>query len=75
MALVASSYLAPQAYLLSDCPTPQVPSHEGWEALQMELNPNKDGGLSNLEVSLRLNQSMPCFKTACNKIKKDWSLS
>lgn len=48
-------------------PLAQVPSHNWYKALQVELNNKEDHGSSSLEVLLRLSWSTPCIKTASIK--------
>ena len=51
-------------------PPSQVPLHNRYEALQVELNNNGDDGSSSLEVSPRLSRPTPCVKTASIKKKR-----
>lgn len=51
-------------------PPSQVPLHNGYEALQVELNDNEDNSSSSMDVLLRLSQPMPCMKTASIKKSK-----
>ena len=51
-------------------PPSQVPLHNRYEALQVELKNNEADGSPSLDVTLRLNQPIPCVKTASTKKKK-----
>lgn len=57
---------------ISSVTTPpyQVPLHNRYEALQVELNDNEDNSSSSIEVLLRLSQPMPRIKTASIKKSK-----
>lgn len=48
----------------------QVPLHNRCEALQVEINNNKDNGSCDLELSLRLSWAIPCINTASIKKRR-----
>lgn len=48
----------------------QVPVHNRYEALQVDLDNTEERGTSGLEVTLRSYQAAPCIKSAPAKKKK-----